>query len=128
MSLLACGVTVGEAAAAADLLAGWGIAARVIGCYSIKPLDVDTVRAAARDTLGLVTVEDHWPEGGLGDAVVSALADTLRPPTVRSLAVRIMPTSGIPAQLLAAAEIDAPAIVKAAEAVVNDRETARARS
>ncbi|AHH97949.1 transketolase [Kutzneria albida] len=113
VALLACGITVGEAEAAADLLASQGTTARVIDCYSIKPLDEDTVRAAARDTGLLVTVEDHWPEGGLGDAVLAAVSDLARPPRVHKLAVRIMPTSGTPAELLAAAEIDAPAIAKA---------------
>ncbi|GAA0609906.1 transketolase [Kutzneria viridogrisea] len=113
VALLACGITVGEAEAAADLLASQGTTARVIDCYSIKPLDEDTVRAAARDTGLLVTVEDHWPEGGLGDAVLAAVSDLAQPPRVHKLAVRIMPTSGTPAELLAAAEIDAPAIAKA---------------
>ena len=60
---------------AAEALAGDGIRARVLDCYSIKPIDAEAVRAAARDCGAIVTVEDHWPEGGLGDAVLEALAD-----------------------------------------------------
>ena len=65
VTLVAAGVTVHEALAAADLLADDGIAARVIDAYSVKPVDVVTLRAAARETGRIVTVEDHWPEGGL---------------------------------------------------------------
>ena len=75
IALIAAGITLPEALKAADALAEDGIAARVIDCYSIKPLDVETLLAAAEATQGrLVTIEDHWPEGGLGEAVLSALA------------------------------------------------------
>jgi transketolase len=76
VTLVAAGITVHEALAAADLLAEDGISARVIDAYSIKPIDAATLRTAARETGRIVTVEDHWPEGGLGDAVLSALADS----------------------------------------------------
>ena len=83
VALIGAGITVHEALKAADALAEAGISARVIDLYSIKPLDVETLRAAAEATDGrLVTVEDHWPEGGLGDAVIAALADTDDPPRV----------------------------------------------
>ena len=78
VTLVAAGVTVHEALAAADLLADDGISARVIDAYSVKPVDVATLRAAARETGRIVTVEDHWPEGGLGDAVLSGLAAARR--------------------------------------------------
>jgi len=108
-----------EALEAADLLADEGIAARVIDLYSIKPLDVETLRAAAEATGGrVVTVEDHWPEGGLGDAVAAALAGTEVPPRVVKLAVRTMPGSGKPDELLAVAGIDAASIVAAGRALV----------
>jgi transketolase len=104
VALVAAGITVHEALRAADLLAEDGIAARVIDLYSIKPLDAETLAAAAEATQGrLVTVEDHWPEGGLGDAVAAVLASTEDPPRVVKLAVREMPGSGKPAELLAAA-------------------------
>jgi transketolase len=99
---------------AAETLRGEGIAVRVIDCYSIKPIDADTVRAAAAATGGrVVTVEDHRAEGGLGDAVLDALADSGVCTQVRKLAVRTMPGSATSAEQLADAEIDATAIAAA---------------
>jgi transketolase len=119
VTLVGAGVTLHEALKAADQLAEEGIAARVIDLYSIKPLDSETLLAAADATQGrLVTIEDHWPEGGLGDAVLAALADTEAPPRVVKLAVRGMPSSGKPAELLAAAGIDADHIAAAARRLV----------
>jgi transketolase len=112
-TVVACGITVEEAERAAERLAGEGVGLRVIDCYSIKPIDAGALAAAARETKAIVTVEDHWPEGGLGEAVMSSLADEAdRPPVVR-LAVRDMPMSGTPAELLHAAGIDSEAIVEA---------------
>jgi transketolase len=105
-----CGITVHEALKAADQLDG----ARVIDCYSVKPIDAATLAAAARETGKLVVVEDHWPEGGLGEAVLAALAEEGVSCEVRHLAVREMPHSGKPDELLAAFGIDAAAIVEAA--------------
>jgi transketolase len=118
IAIVACGVTVDEADRAADALEGEGIRARVLDCYSIKPLDAEAVQAAARDCGAVVTVEDHWPEGGLGDAVLAALADADDRPRVVKLAVREMPVSGTPAELLHEAGIDAEAIAAAARALV----------
>ena len=119
VALIGAGITVHEALKAAEALAEEGIAARVIDLYSIKPLDEETLRAAAEATDGrLVTVEDHWPEGGLGDAVVAALAETDDPPRVVKLAVREMPKSGKPEELLARAGIDAEHIAAAARRIV----------
>jgi transketolase len=120
VTLIACGVTVGEAEEAADRLAADGITARVIDCYSIKPIDADTLRAAAQDTGLLVTIEDHWPEGGLGDAVLDAIADLPTAVRVRKLAVREMPGSGTPDELLAAAGLDADHIAAAAQDLLTD--------
>jgi transketolase len=107
VAIVTAGITVTEALQAADDLAGDGISVRVIDLYSIKPADRETLRAAVGATGGrLVTVEDHWPEGGLGDAVLDALADCDRSYVVTKLAVRDMPTSGKPAELLAAAGLD----------------------
>jgi transketolase len=115
VAIVGAGITVHEALAAADALGEEGIAARVIDLYSIKPLDAETLRAAAEATRGrIVTVEDHWPEGGLGDAVLGALAEADEPLRVVKLAVRDMPKSGKPAELLAAAGIDAEHIAAAA--------------
>ncbi|MGH8793804.1 MAG: transketolase, partial [Stackebrandtia sp.] len=74
VTLVGAGVTTFESLRAADLLAARGIAARVIDAYSVKPLDAQTLREACRATGGRVVVsEDHWPEGGLGDAILEAL-------------------------------------------------------
>lgn len=119
VALIGAGITVHEALTAADLLAEEGIAARVIDLYSIKPLDSETLLAAVEATGGrLVTVEDHWPEGGLGDAVLAALADTEEPPRVLKLAIHGMPRSGRPDQLLSAGGIDAAHIAMAARQLI----------
>jgi transketolase len=119
VTIVGAGITVHEALKAADALAEEGVAARVIDLYSIKPLDEETIRSAAEATGGrLITVEDHWPEGGLGEAVLAALADADEPPRVVKLAVREMPTSGKPEELLADAGIDAAHIADAARQLV----------
>jgi transketolase len=117
ITLIGAGVTLHEAIKAADELGEHGIAARVIDLYSVKPVDADTLRQAAEDTGAIVTVEDHWPEGGLGDAVLSALAE-VEGVRVRKLAVDTMPDSGKPAELLHEVGIDADAIVSAAKEMV----------
>jgi transketolase len=117
VTIVAAGVTVHEALKAADHLAERGVPARVIDCYSIKPIDTTTLRAAADATSRIVTVEDHWPEGGLGDAVLDAFADSRPMPRVVKLAVSGMPGSGKPDELLRAAGIDAEAIADAAQAL-----------
>jgi transketolase len=117
VAIVAAGITLHEALAAHEQLAGEGIAARVIDAYSVKPIDAQTLRQAAHDTGGrLLVVEDHWPQGGLGDAVLDAFTGGDGPlPTVVKLAVREMPSSGKPAELLGAAGIDAAHIVEAAK-------------
>jgi transketolase len=97
---VAAGITVHEALAAHDVLERGGIRTRVIDAYSVKPLDVATLVQAAQDTGGIVVVEDHWAEGGLGDAVASALADVALATRVRHLAVRNEPRSGGKDELL----------------------------
>ena len=118
LTLIGAGITLHEALAAADQLTSEGITARVIDLYSLKPIDAETIRAAARETGAIITVEDHWPEGGIGDAVLDALAEEQPHPIVVKLAVRNMPGSGKPAELLAAAGIDASHIVDAARELV----------
>ena len=86
----------------------------MIDCYSIKPIDGATRAAAARETGKLVIVEDHWPEGGLGEAVLAALAEQGVSAEIRHLAVRELPRSGKADELLHAFGIDADAIVEAA--------------
>jgi transketolase len=118
VTVVAAGITVHEGLKAADTLAGEGTSVRVIDCYSVKPIDADTLRGLGTP---VVTVEDHWAEGGLGEAVLAALADVEERPQVTVLAVREMPRSGKPAELLAAAGIDADAIVAAARRLVGTR-------
>jgi len=120
VTVVASGITVHEAIKAADELQESGVAVRVIDAYSIKPIDTDTLHSAARATGGrVVAVEDHWPEGGLGEAVLSALsegADTLH---FEHLAVNNMPGSGKSEELMDAAGISANHIVAAARKLAN---------
>ncbi len=118
VTIVAAGITLHEALAAADDLADEDIAARVIDLYSVKPIDSETIRGIRTP---IVTAEDHWAEGGLGEAVLAALADVEDRPPVQILAVRELPHSGKPAELLAAAGIDADAIAAAARALVRAR-------
>ena len=115
VAIVAAGITLHEALAAAETLAADGIEARVIDLYSVKPVDEETLRSLS---CPIVTVEDHWPEGGLGDAVLAAIADAEERPRVVKLAVKDLPHSGKPAELLAAAGIDAAAIEQAARELV----------
>jgi transketolase len=114
LTIIAAGITLPEAMEAAETLAGDGIKTRVIDLYSVKPLDTKTLIDAATATGRVITVEDHWPEGGLGEAVFSALAEAGVTVQGKLLAVRIMAGSATPDEQLAAAEIDAAAIVNAA--------------
>jgi len=122
LTIIGAGITLHEAIAAADELAADGIQARIIDLYSVKPLDAETVRTAARETGAILTVEDHWPEGGLGDAVLGALAEEQPHPVVVKLAVTEMPGSGKPAEMLHAAGIDADCIAAAARDLVRRTE------
>lgn len=115
--IVTAGITVFEALKAADLLQDQGIEVRVIDCYSIKPLPVDALAREIQDCNGcLVTVEDHYRAGGLGEALVSALPALDFKTHI--LAVTQLPRSGIPQELMAYAEIDAHAIVKAVAGLV----------
>lgn len=120
LTLVVAGVTVPEALAAADALADAGIAVRVVDLYSVKPVDVETLRTAAEETGCLMTVEDHHPEGGLGDAVAEAFGDGRPVPRLVRLAVRNMPGSASPAEQLHAAGIDADSIATACRLLVGE--------
>jgi transketolase len=113
VTVVAAGVTLHQALAAADRLAEDGIQVRVIDLYCVKPIDEPTLRTAASDTGRILTVEDHRPEGGLGEAVTEALTRSNTPARIRKLAVRAMPASASSGEQLAAAGIDAEAIVQA---------------
>ena len=120
VTLIGAGVTVHECLSAANELAGEGITARDIDCYSIKPLDAATVAGAVAATGGRVVVaEDHHPEGGLASAVLDALvAHDLADIRLAHLAVRGMPGSGTTRELLAWAGVDADRIREAATTLI----------
>ena len=110
-TVVAAGITLHEALKAYDALRKEGILIRVIDLYSVKPVDVATLRQAAEDTGFIITVEDHYAEGGIADAVRTALSKD--PVPVHGLAVRAMPMSGKPEELLEYEGISAKAIVEA---------------
>ncbi|MBV9120229.1 MAG: transketolase, partial [Chloroflexi bacterium] len=116
VTVIGAGITLHEALKAAGQLEAEGIHIRVVDLYSVKPVDGATLAACLKATGGrLVTVEDHWPEGGIGDAVLEALAQQnggLPSASIR-LAVSDMPGSGKPQELIDAAGIGAAAIVEA---------------
>ena len=109
VTVVAAGITVYEALKAYEELKKQGVLIRVIDLYSIKPLDTKTLEKALEETKGLIVVEDHYAPGGVGEAVKSAL-DT--PRSVVSLAVRKLPKSGKPEELLEYEEISAKSIMK----------------
>jgi transketolase len=116
-TVIGAGITLHEALEAQKILASEGISIVVVDAYSIKPLDDVTIRRSVLSTSrNVVVVEDHWAEGGLGDAVFACLARG-EPVAARvaHLAVRELPGSGAPAELLRACGIDAAAIVEAVQ-------------
>ena len=115
VTVVAAGITLHESVKAAVALETTGVKIRLIDLYSVKPIDAQTLVAAVDATGGrLVVVEDHWPEGGIGEAVLAALAGAgVKSVSLRHLAPRDMPGSGKPAELLHAAGIDADCIEKA---------------
>jgi transketolase len=115
VTLVGAGITLHECLAAAEELSGRGVAARVIDLYSVKPVDAETLLTAAAETRALLTVEDHWPEGGIGETVAGVLAEAGTGTPLVRLAVSGRPGSGPPQALLEAAGIDAASIVAAAD-------------
>jgi transketolase len=120
VTVVAAGITLHEAVKAADELAASGMKIRVIDAYTVKPIDRATLAAAVKATGGrIIVVEDHWVEGGIGDAVLAALVEEgIGPLRYRHLAVRQMPGSGKPAELLDAAGISAKQIVAAVKELI----------
>ena len=117
VTVVAAGVTLHEALTAYETLAAEGIAIRVLDLYSIKPIDTETLQQAAAETNNtLITVEDHYPEGGLGDAVMAAVAT--EGVSVHKLAVKGIPRSGKPEELLEYHGISADTIVRTVRALV----------
>jgi transketolase len=119
-TIVAAGITLHEALKAYDQLQGQGIHVRIIDAYSVKPMDEETLLAAAQEAGNkFVVVEDHWPEGGLGDAVLDVFTQQDGPlPEVVKLAVQSMPGSGTPDQLMEEAGISADHIVQAVKILV----------
>jgi transketolase len=116
VTVVGAGITVHEALKASDALAAEGIRVRVIDAYSVKPLDKTTLLASAKETQeNVVVVEDHYEEGGLGDAVLNAMGNTSR---VVKLAVREIPRSGPPEALLDAYGISAKQIIQAVKSLL----------
>jgi transketolase len=122
VTVVAAGITVHNANEACDELQREGVSVRLIDAYSVKPIDADTLREAARATGGRVVVaEDHWPEGGLGEAVLSAFSEVgTEGLHFEHLAVNIMPGSGSPDELMDAAGISASHIADAARRLLNE--------
>ena len=121
LTIVSAGITLHEALKAVETLGETGTSARVIDLYSVKPLDTQTLIAAARATGRVLTVEDHWPEGGIGEAVFATLAEAGVSVAGASLAVRNMPRSATPEEELAEAGIDADSIVDAAKLLLERR-------
>jgi transketolase len=113
-TVIGAGVTLFEALKAHDTLAAEGVAIRVIDLYSLQPIDAETLIAAGRETGRLITVEDHYASGGIGDAVARAVAPVGF--AVTRLAVGAIPRSGKPEELLDAFGISARHIVAAVQA------------
>ena len=122
VTVVAVGITVHNAIEACDVLQEEGITVRLIDAYSVKPIDARTLLEAVQATGGrLVVAEDHWPEGGLGEAVLSALSeDGATDLKFRHLAVSGMPGSGKPEELMDAAGISANHIAEAARELLED--------
>ncbi|MGC1402786.1 MAG: transketolase [Thermodesulfobacteriota bacterium] len=110
ITIVAAGITLFEALKAYEALKADGLFLRIIDLYSIKPIDEAGLKKAAKETRAVITVEDHHAEGGLGEAVRSALAG--EGTEVYSLAVRKIPGSGLPEELLDYEEISKAAIIK----------------
>lgn len=118
VTIIAAGITLYEALEAYEILKKENISVRVIDLYSIKPIDAKTLEKAAWDTQALIVVEDHFPEGGINEAVRSAIPSLMKP--VYSLAVRKMPHSGKPEELLEYEEISAKAIVNKVKSIISE--------
>lgn len=119
-TIVAAGVTLHEAVKASEKLKAAGKAVRVIDAFTVKPIDRETILKSANATHNRVlVVEDHYPEGGLGEAVMSALADQ-GDIKITHLAVREVARSGKPAELLSKYGIDAQNIVNAVEKLIGN--------
>ncbi len=119
VTVVAAGITLHETLKAYEVLQEEGISIRVIDAYSVKPIDVEVLKKAVRETKVIVTVEDHYRQSGLGDAVREALSEEKA--NIISLAVTKRPCSGTPEKLLRYEEIDARAIVETVKDVLEEK-------
>ncbi len=110
--IIAAGVTLHEALKAQKELAKNGIETVVLDCYSVKPIDVQSINRLVMQTKNVIVVEDHYPAGGIGEAVLSII-NHLSFINFVHLCVRKLPRSGTSEELLRFEEIDAEAIIKA---------------
>ena len=119
VTVIGAGITLYEALKAYDELKSRGTAIRVIDLYCVKPLDTAALAENVRATGGrVVTVEDHYAQGGIGEAVVTALAESgVALAAVRRLAVDRVPHSGKPAELIEAFGISAKHVVEAVDQI-----------
>jgi transketolase len=116
VTVVSAGITLHEALKAYEELKKENILIRVVDLYSIKPLDVKTLKKAGSETKAIITVEDHYEAGGIGEAVKSALSE--EGVKIYSLAVRKLPRSGKPQELLDYEDISAPAIIKKVKSLI----------
>ena len=119
LTIATAGVTVFEALKAAETVAGEGIHVRVIDLYSVKPVDAATLTTAGRETSLILTVEDHYSAGGIGDAVCEVLAPLgMR---VERVAVPAVPRSGTPEELMDINGLSARALAATIRRLVSSR-------
>lgn len=123
LTIVACGVELGRALEAAELLSRDGIDARVVNMPTLAPIDAGLLARCAQETGAIVTAEDHSPRGGLGGAVAESLATT-QPAPIEFVAVRDFGCSGEPEELAAHFQIDAAAIARAARRVLTRKRRA----
>lgn len=117
VTVVGAGITLHEALKAYDLLQKEKISIRVIDLYSVKPIDQATLEKAARETQAILVVEDHWFDGGIGDAVLSALSEKRSIPLYK-MAVQKMPRSGKPQELIELAGLSAAHIVRKVKEII----------
>lgn len=124
VTILAAGITLHEALKAHQILQNEGVNIRVIDLYSIKPLDVETIAKASAETKAIIVVEDHFPQGGIYEAVCGSGANVDfvggKATPIHSLAVTKMPRSGTPEELLSFMEIDATAIAEKVRGILSN--------
>ena len=119
LTVIGAGITLHEVLKAYEELKQKGINIRVVDLYCVKPVDKSMLNLVAKETKGIIVVEDHYSQGGIFGAVTEALAEESILIPVKSLAVRCMPQSGTPEQLLKYAKIDSQAIVELVLETIN---------